>query len=1601
MRIIIALILTMMVSSCIAQNGITLDMMEESPDPGMIIVTGDGSVWPIEGVQRYAYFRDHHFIDTFYYKTDSICISLNGDSIPDVCTYVPINSVPVGDTVYFWIFSINGGAPDTITIGEGIDLNAGTRITITGGTDNPTINADSCLQRLEQLTDSTFQITDCAGSPLDTILIPGSGGGGGTITLPKSRFVFTDPVTGELTTDGIWSDSLLLFNGTTRYGYFDDGGNVSLGRLVGAGGTYNIRLGEQAGYRGQGSLNVYIGLSSGYLSALDTLQGNVGIGNSSANNAIGDFNVYIGRNSGRSNVGDNNTYIGDQAGYYSLGTPSVSSDNNLTMGTQAGRDAEGDNNVYLGNQSGLETVGDNNIFIGRINDLNGSYSERLAIGDSSDIFIDGDMSTDSLTVNSTLTVRDVPALANPDSVYVLGPGRELNSYPISGLQTAPDSLEYRGDSIAIIGSNALRIFDLIDTTGWGVDIDTDSQSLSIVDHTLSISRGNSVVLPDTVAPSQTLSIDADTITLSDGGGSVVIQHPPSSDTVKLKPFHEVWTNSDSTLTVNAGFDTLVTYNDSIRWKLLDNRIDAIALGKGARSDHYNSTALGARAFPYLQDTLVHPFNSTQVDTANEWIDGLGSFISHLNDLGYQTGDIVVIKWSLTSGEMPFIDTAQDLRVAEGIHAFTITSPSLLSPVQFGFDSVPTGAYTLRANQYLTGSTAIGHDAVVDKANQIALGDSTSQELKLGDSIRMKIDTAYTHFQLVGFDSTYNQLIPIDAAAFGFTPDADFWELEVDASPGSITDNTYTLGQTVFAADTSVNDFYMQVVPPNGNAINVRDPYSDDVEILWSGDTYSWAWRQLDDFFYLVDGGNPGTGTGVYISAINGYDDPDPILELQDDGGMQWSNYGIGSPRNGGSDFYAIPFVDGGGGVYQLRPDDFLDSLDLSDVGDSLATAFTNNHILRGDGTRGGQADGELSFDGSSNSFRIDNGAEGTSYFELIDNISQVASINKVVASSYGLMDISVIPSDGSGSAGIRFNRNTNSTGNSYIEVLYGDNTANQGARISGNANDSWIARYGDLAVGHNAPSATLHVDGDVLIETSTTEDIQIEIDGTVRAHWEGSNGYLGINTTSPARRFHVNGAQRWTNLGSVESITWVPYLDSNRDVGQITPDNLEAAMGGPFAANSEIYWEVLSGQVITKDNRPVRINSGAADYSGTVDPGTEYAVLAYFDNAGNDEVRWKTITGTGIATITGSGSTINVQAIEVDGSTSNELQNLSIGTRTSSTYPINISSGSGTSLGVFTTSLAGLAPSSGGGTTNFLRADGTWAAPPGGGGDGIYGGSDNLTAGTTTATILSGSVFNFQYNTGDSEFTISGTGTFLRSNPSGASNAVELDADGVSIEAASGDQIDFNVAGGTNEIVIDGTDVFINDGLLIGGNTSNQLRVGSDGSAATMGHKVTFSGSFAQFQSDGDILIQADDGAGDDIYLTADDDIIYVADRMYSANGDLNLGTGVVKLGTVLGHTGGSHIILSDGVAPTSSVLNSVHLYANGSDAELIVRDELGNTTTLSPHNFSKIPEGPSEEMAWAYYSERDGKYINVDMLKLARLVEELTGEKLVYTNAE
>jgi hypothetical protein len=84
-----------------------------------------------------------------------------------------------------------------------------------------------------------------------------------------------------------------------------------------------------------------------------------------------------------------------------------------------------------------------------------------------------------------------------------------------------------------------------------------------------------------------------------------------------------------------------------------------------------------------------------------------------------------------------------------------------------------------------------------------------------------------------------------------------------------------------------------------------------------------------------------------------------------------------------------------------------------------------------------------------------------------------------------------------------------------------------------------------------------------------------------------------------------------------------------------------------------------------------------------------------------------------------------------DGGT--DSQNLSY---TASSRALGISGGTGVTLPIFTSTNAGLAPSSGGGTTNFLRADGSWAAPTG-----------TLSSGTVTNSTLRWNGTNWVENT--------------------------------------------------------------------------------------------------------------------------------------------------------------------------------------------------------------------------------------------------------------
>lgn len=85
----------------------------------------------------------------------------------------------------------------------------------------------------------------------------------------------------------------------------------------------------------------------------------------------------------------------------------------------------------------------------------------------------------------------------------------------------------------------------------------------------------------------------------------------------------------------------------------------------------------------------------------------------------------------------------------------------------------------------------------------------------------------------------------------------------------------------------------------------------------------------------------------------------------------------------------------------------------------------------------------------------------------------------------------------------------------------------------------------------------------------------------------------------------------------------------------------------------------------------------------------------------------------------------------------------------------------------------------------------------------------------------------------------------------------------------------------------------------------------------------------------------------------------------------------------------GGQVAIGVSASDPSNRTNYAHIYSKdvSSSAELFVRDEAGNVTQISPHN---------EEGDWVYWSEniKTGKKVKVNMEKMIRRLEEITGER-------
>lgn len=230
-------------------------------------------------------------------------------------------------------------------------------------------------------------------------------------------------------------------------------------------------------------------------------------------------------------------------------------------------------------------------------------------------------------------------------------------------------------------------------------------------------------------------------------------------------------------------------------------------------------------------------------------------------------------------------------------------------------------------------------------------------------------------------------------------------------------------------------------------------------------------------------------------------------------------------------------------------------------------------------------------------------------------------------------------------------------------------------------------------------------------------------------------------------------------------------------------------------------------------------------------------------------------------------------------------------------------------------------------------------------------------------------------------------------------------------------------ASGSAGIALLDTDTSDNTQVRVQANANDLELVSNAGVSVVVGASGTLTATNWSVASDGDTVIGDNDDVGnhgltilaganniDSYIFFGDVDDVDVGRLVYTHGADaLSIFTGTTRrlfvsaLGmtvgaTAPGHDGTNTLAIENGTAPTTSLTDGVVMYAEDvtASSELKVRDEAGNITVLSPHA-EVHGHRLSEDMAWSFYSERAGRYVWVDMLKVVRVLERLSGEELAF----
>jgi hypothetical protein len=228
--------------------------------------------------------------------------------------------------------------------------------------------------------------------------------------------------------------------------------------------------------------------------------------------------------------------------------------------------------------------------------------------------------------------------------------------------------------------------------------------------------------------------------------------------------------------------------------------------------------------------------------------------------------------------------------------------------------------------------------------------------------------------------------------------------------------------------------------------------------------------------------------------------------------------------------------------------------------------------------------------------------------------------------------------------------------------------------------------------------------------------------------YRGASGWSALAPATAGNVLSTNGAgadPSWISVGGTGTVT---TLTAGNGVlfssGATCTTTCTISLTQALNAQTGASYALLSGdggKLVTRTNAGA-ITDTIAQATGSFGAGygVNYGVMA--SSAGSATLTPTTSNVSGLAALTlspGQWASIFSDGTNYQASVSLPLlaNNRFFGNNSGGTSYGNAMTGTQATalLDTFTSSLKGLAPSSGGGTTNFLRADGTWAAPPGGG----------------------------------------------------------------------------------------------------------------------------------------------------------------------------------------------------------------------------------------------------------------------------------------------